>query len=238
MKKLFSWTILLVLYSCADTKSPEIVIPAEDIQTDNSSASSEQSQEEIESKIAQHEPFFLSYWYGMTEDEVEEVTEYLVDKGDLKQHDNSKGVMFANNISFLIWTGDVGYEGYLDLQASSMYELAITFDYSLGPYNDIVKFYMAKYGEPIEEFYGPGNDRILVTTWSRSEGYIRKVFVNKRTRVSVEYYAKGGMVAVNFIKITYEDQEQCEKNLDMLQKNERSNEELKHQTTEKSFNNI
>lgn len=200
---------------------------------------------DIETKISNHDCFFLSYWFGMNEEEVTDVTNYLIQKNEmLSLYDYSKSVHYANNVKFSISTDLKDYHGPITFNGRNLNSISIELDYYEKPFEELVRFYRTKYGAPFSTFIGDGSSQNYLRmdygymNIIRHEGYIQHVFIKKNTRVILEFQPITAMCQNKFIRITYLDESSYQNKIIELEKASKKHEEIEKQKVKKSFDNI
>jgi hypothetical protein len=113
----------------------------------------------IESVIKQHEPLFLSYWGGMSEREVNIVTEYLLLKNEvglIKEGEylfwNFNTTQRTYKLQVFILTNPfcTKHPDKLHSVGIELYDLQNKSNFSHDDYSEIIKMYQKKYGKPIQ----------------------------------------------------------------------------------------
>lgn len=200
---------------------------------------------DIETKISSHDCFFLSYWFGMNEEEIKDVTNYLIQKNEmLSLYDYSKSVDYANNIKFSISTDLKDYNGPITFNGRKLNSISIRLDYYEKPFEELVRFYRTKYGTPISTFIGDGSPQNYLRmdygymNIIRHQGYKQYVFIKENTRVILEFQPITAMCYDKFIRITYLDENSYQNKIIELEKASKEHEEIVKQKVKKSFDNI
>lgn len=203
------------------------------------------SYRDVETKISNHDCFFLSYWHGMTKREVRDVTEYLIRNNEmLSLYDYSKSVEYANNVKFSISTERKDYHGPMDFEGNTLNSIAITLDYYEKPFQELVRFYKTKYGAPISTFIGKGKSQKYLKmgygymNMVRHKGYFQYVFLRGRTRVVLEFQPITQLCQNKFIRITYIDENAYQDKIIEIERYSKEKKLREKKKIKKSFDNI